>query len=108
MAIKKEDLQMFYTTIEEYAKRCFYFPIQIGRHFIGDQQAGTVGERNRTPADELVENVMAGYFDELVETREMLGSRYDDIKSGKVKLIPGDEVIARLRERSAAFRLRHA
>jgi hypothetical protein len=60
------------------------------------------------PADELVENVMAGYFDVLVETREMLGSRYDDIKSGKVKLIPGDEVIARLRERSAAFRLRHA
>jgi hypothetical protein len=60
------------------------------------------------PADELVENVMAGYFDELAETRAMLDSRYDDIKSGKVKLIPGGEVIARLRERSAAHRLRRA
>jgi hypothetical protein len=55
-------------------------------------------------ADELVENVMAGYFDELVEARHMLDSRYDDIKSGKVKLIPGDEVEAELRQRIAARR----
>jgi len=59
------------------------------------------------PAEELVEDVMAGYFDELAQVRETLDSRYEDIKSGKVKLIPGDEVIARLRERSAAYRLRH-
>ena len=57
------------------------------------------------PAEELVEDVMAGYFDELAQVRETLDSRYEDIKSGKVKLIPGDEVIARLRERSAAYRL---
>jgi hypothetical protein len=36
----------------------------------------------------------------------MLESRYDDIKSGKVKLIPGEEVFARLREKSEARRLR--
>jgi hypothetical protein len=60
------------------------------------------------PAEELVEDVMAGYFDELAQVRQTLDSRYDDIKSGKVKLIPGDEVIARLRERSAAFRRRQA
>jgi hypothetical protein len=30
---------------------------------------------------------MAGYFDELARTREMLNSRYDDFKSGKVKPI---------------------
>jgi hypothetical protein len=46
------------------------------------------------PADELVEDAMAGYFDELTKTRKTLDSRYDDIKSGKVKLIPGDEVEA--------------
>jgi hypothetical protein len=51
---------------------------------------------------------MAGYFDELAQMRETLDSRYDDIKSGKVNLIPGDEVIARLRERSAAYRRRNA
>jgi hypothetical protein len=60
------------------------------------------------PAEELVKDVMAGYFDELAQMRETLDSRYDDIKSGKVNLIPGDEVIARLRERSAAYRRRNA
>ena len=39
--------------------------------------------------------------DELVDARHMLDSRYDDIKSGKVKLIPGDEVEAELRQRIA-------
>lgn len=56
--------------------------------------------------DEFVQDAMAGYFDELAETRDMLDSRYDDIRSGKVKLVPGDEVVARLRERSAAYRQR--
>lgn len=40
--------------------------------------------------------------DELADTRTMLDRRYDDIKSGKVKLIPGDEAFARLRERIEA------
>ncbi len=64
-------------------------------------------ETGRTK-DEFVQDAMAGYLDELAETRAMLDNRYDDIKSGKVKLIPGDEVVARLRERSAAFRQRQA
>ena len=55
-------------------------------------------------AAELVKDVVAGYFDELAGTREMLNSRYDDIKSGRVTLIPGDEVFARLREKSEALR----
>jgi predicted DNA-binding protein len=60
------------------------------------------------PAGELVQDVIAGYFDELAETREMLDSRYDEIKSGKVKLIPGEEVFARLRAKSEARRLKPA
>jgi len=55
-------------------------------------------------AAEFVKDAVAGYVDELAGTREMLNSRYDDIKSGKVKLIPGDEVVARLREKSEALR----
>jgi hypothetical protein len=58
------------------------------------------------PAEELVENVMAGYFDELADTRERLDSRYDDIKNGKVKLIPGDEVEAYFQAKSEASRSR--
>jgi hypothetical protein len=62
-----------------------------------------VAETGRGP-DELIEDAMAGYFEELAQTRETLDSRYDDLKSGRVKPIPGDEVIARLREKSAARR----
>jgi len=47
---------------------------------------------------------VAGYFDGLAETRQMIDSRYDDVKSGKVKLIPGDEAFARLRAKSDARR----
>ena len=60
-------------------------------------------ETGRAP-DKLVEDAMAGYVAELVETREMLNSRYDDLKSGRVKPIPGDEVVAYFREKSAAAR----
>jgi predicted transcriptional regulator len=55
-------------------------------------------------ASELVQEAVAGYVDELAETRELLDSRYDDIKSGRVKLIPGEEVEAYFREKSAAAR----
>ena len=42
--------------------------------------------------------------DELADVRATLDSRYDDLKSGKVKPISGDEVVARLRAKSAARR----
>ena len=54
--------------------------------------------------DELVEDAMAGYFEEVAQAREMLDSRYDDLKSGRVKPIPGDEVAAYFRKKSAAAR----
>jgi hypothetical protein len=46
---------------------------------------------------------MAGYVAEL-RKRAMLDSRYDDLKSGRVKPIPGDEIEAWFRENSAAAR----
>ena len=58
------------------------------------------------PAGELVQDAVAGMVDELVETREMLDSRYDDIKSGKVNMIPGDEAFARLMAKTEAERQR--
>ena len=57
------------------------------------------------PADELVQDAVAGWFDELADTRNMLDRRYDDIKSGKVKLIPGDQIEAYFREKSEKARL---
>ena len=57
---------------------------------------------------ELVEDVVAGYFDELAQTREMLNSRYDDLKSGMVKPIDGEEAFVRLKEKTEAQRNRSA
>ena len=54
--------------------------------------------------DELVEDAMAGYFAEVLQIREKLTDRYDDLKSGKVKAISGDEIEAHFREKSAACR----
>ena len=61
-------------------------------------------QSGRGTAAALVQDVVEGYFEELAQTRQMLDGRYDDIKSGRVKLIPGDEVFARLREKSEARR----
>jgi len=75
-------------------------------HFTPDIEARLnqlVTETGRAK-EEFVQDAMAGYFDELVRVREKLDSRYDDIKSGKVKLIPGEEVEAYSREKSAARR----
>ena len=54
--------------------------------------------------DDLVEDAMAVYLDEAEKVREMLDSRYDDLKSGRVKAIPGEEVEAWFRQKSAARR----
>ena len=56
------------------------------------------------PSAELLEDAVIGLFDELAQTREMLDRRYDDMESGRVTPIPGEEVFARLRAKSAARR----
>jgi len=56
-------------------------------------------QSGRGTADELVRDVVEGYFDELARTREMLDSRYDDLKSGRVKPIDGEEFFEGLRRR---------
>jgi predicted transcriptional regulator len=50
--------------------------------------------------DDLVEDAMAGYLQELAQAREMLDRRYDDLKSGRVKPVDGEEAFARLRRKS--------
>jgi predicted DNA-binding protein len=50
--------------------------------------------------DDLVEDAMAGYLAELAQTRKMLDSRYDEIKSGQVKAIDGEEALNRIRAKS--------
>ena len=78
-------------------------------HFTPDIEARLdqfAADSGRTK-EEFVQNAMAGYFAELPQVHDMLDRRYDDIKSGRVKLIDGEEAFARLREKSEARRKNH-
>ncbi len=60
----------------------------------------------RRTADELVQDVVAGYFDELEPTREMLTDRYNNLKSGGVNPMSGEAIVAHFREKSSAVILK--
>jgi predicted transcriptional regulator len=52
----------------------------------------------RAPAD-LVEDALAGYLMELASVRETLDRRYDDLNSGRVKPVDGEEFFEGVRQR---------
>jgi hypothetical protein len=56
------------------------------------------------PVEELLEDATSTYLDELEQVRHTLDSRYDDIKNGKVEMIPGDVAYAQLMKKSEAWR----
>jgi predicted transcriptional regulator len=57
-----------------------------------DQMAQAMGRRS----DELVQDAVIGFFDELAFTREMLERRYHDLETGRVQPIDGEEAYRRL------------
>jgi hypothetical protein len=48
------------------------------------------------PPEALMDDAVTGYLDRLAEVRQTLNSRYDDLKSGRVKPISPEEMHARL------------
>ena len=58
--------------------------------------AATTG---RAP-EELVEDAMTGYLAELKEIRNTLDHRYDQIKSGAIQPINGEEAFRQLRNKN--------
>ena len=62
-------------------------------------------ETGREP-NELVEDVVSGYFEELAQVHGMLDRRYDELNSGKVKPLDGEEAFDRLRRKSEDGRSR--
>ena len=57
--------------------------------------AATTG---RAP-DELVEDALTAYLEELASLRQTLDTRYDDLKSGRVEPIDGEAFFESLRQR---------
>lgn len=58
-----------------------------------------LASKSGRPTDDLVEDAMAAYLVEVAEVRDMLDTRYDDIKSGRVKPIDGEAFFESLRQR---------
>jgi predicted DNA-binding protein len=86
------------------------YPQGMEVHFTPDVEAklhALATETGRT-ADEFVQDALAGYFEELVEVRSMLDSRYDDIKSGRVKPINGETFFESLHQHEEALLKKHS
>lgn len=49
--------------------------------------------------EDLLEDALAGYLDELTEMRNTLDGRYDDIRNGQVKPLDGEVFFENLRQR---------
>jgi len=75
-------------------------------HFKPEVQAKLeqMARESGRPSGELIEDAVAGYFDELAQTREMLDRRFDDLETGRVKPIDGEDAYRRLMEKTNAQR----
>jgi hypothetical protein len=75
-------------------------------HFRPDVQAKLerMALESGRPSDELVEDAVVGYFDDLARTREMLDRRFDEMEKGKVRPIDGEEAYRRLMQKTEAQR----
>ena len=62
--------------------------------------------RTGRPTEELVEDALAGYLAELSQVRQMLDARYDDIRSGRVSPLDGEQALEQLRQKSRERRRR--
>jgi hypothetical protein len=87
-----------------------FFPIlkPMEVHFTPDveKKLNDLAAQSGRRTDELLQDALAAYFDELVQTRDMLDGRYDELKSGSVKPIDGEEAFARLKAKTEAQRNR--
>jgi len=54
--------------------------------------------------DDVLQDALAGYFDELVQIRKLLNDRYHEFKSGRRKAISGEDVETRFHSQSADAR----
>jgi len=79
-------------------------------HFTPDVEAKLHALATETGrgVDEVVQDALAVYFEELAEVRGMLDSRYDDIKSGQVKPVDGEAFFESLRQLEEALLKKHS
>jgi hypothetical protein len=82
----------------------------MNMHFTPYVQAGLdeLAKDTGCSPETLVNDMLTERLSEQAEVRQTLDRRYDDIKSGRVALIDGEESLARLREKHKARRAKLA
>ena len=65
-----------------------------------------LAQKTGREANDLIEDAMAGYLEELAQVRGMLDSRYEDLKSGRVQAIDGETAFEGLLRKSQERRAR--
>jgi len=75
---------------------CEYHPKVMEVHFTAETEKTIrqLAAQSGQATDDIVEDAMVAYIQKLGHIQQTLDSRYDEIKNGKVQLIPGDEVEA--------------
>jgi len=72
-----------------------------------ESRLNELASKSGRPTDDLVEDAMAGYLAEVVELRNTLDSRYDEMKSGRAKPIDGEAFFEDLRPREDQLLKQH-
>jgi hypothetical protein len=65
-----------------------------------EQKLSDLAQRSGRGADELVQDALAGYFEEIGTLRSTLDARYDDLNNGRVQPVDGEEAFAKLKAKS--------
>ena len=73
-----------------------------------EKQLNELARRSGRGPDDLVQDALAGYFEELATLRSTLDGRYDDLKSGRVQAIDSADAMARLKAKSREILVREA
>ena len=75
-------------------------------HFTPDVERNLddLAAQNGRRTDDLLRDALAAYFDESVQTREVLNYRYDERTSGNLEPVDGEEAFARLKAKITILR----
>jgi predicted DNA-binding protein len=64
-----------------------------------ESRLNELASKSGRATDELVEDAMSAYLSEVAELRATLDTRYDEMKSGRIKLVEGEAFFESLRQR---------
>jgi predicted DNA-binding protein len=69
-----------------------------------ERRLRALADESGRAAEKIAEDALAGYLDELTDLRSTLDRRYDELKSGSVQLLDGEDVRREMKSKTQAQR----